>query len=131
MKLTCTKHAVKFSVDIRLKTPLMLRSGKAGVYTDSSIEKTQDGDLHINGYVWASLMRRALKRLEGTDVEKMAASVGFYPALEKKSGKTGRILVRPSGTEPVIRVMVEGQDDAVINEMADELCELVRKADRG
>ena len=51
--------------------------------------------------------------------------------LEKKLGKKGRILVRPSGTEPVIRVMVEGQDDGMINEMAGELCELIRKADRG
>lgn len=49
--------------------------------------------------------------------------------LEKKLGKEGRILVRPSGTEPLIRVMVEGQDEKVIDEMADELCELVRKAD--
>ncbi len=50
--------------------------------------------------------------------------------LEEKLGRTGRILVRPSGTEPVIRVMVEGQEEAVINEMADELCDLVRMADR-
>ncbi len=42
--------------------------------------------------------------------------------LEKKLGKTGRILVRASGTEPVIRVMVEGQDEELINQMADELC---------
>ncbi len=42
--------------------------------------------------------------------------------LEKKLGKTGRILVRPSGTEPVIRVMVEGQDEFLINNIADELC---------
>lgn len=50
--------------------------------------------------------------------------------MEKKLGKRGRILVRPSGTEPVIRVMVEGTDSDEIDEMADELCELVRKADR-
>ncbi len=50
--------------------------------------------------------------------------------LEEKLGRTGRILVRPSGTEPVIRVMVEGQEESVINEMADELCDLVRMADR-
>ena len=45
--------------------------------------------------------------------------------LEKKLGKTGRILVRPSGTEPVIRVMVEGRDESQINEIADELCGLI------
>jgi phosphoglucosamine mutase len=50
--------------------------------------------------------------------------------LEEKLDGTGRILVRPSGTEPVIRVMVEGQDEVVINEMADELCELISNADR-
>ena len=49
---------------------------------------------------------------------------------EEKLDTSGRILVRPSGTEPVIRVMVEGQDEALINEMADELCELVINADR-
>lgn len=49
--------------------------------------------------------------------------------LEAKLGKTGRILVRPSGTEPVIRVMVEGQDEVVINEMADELCDIISKVD--
>lgn len=49
--------------------------------------------------------------------------------MEKKLGTDGRILVRPSGTEPVIRVMVEGKDDRTINSMADELCEIIRKAD--
>lgn len=50
--------------------------------------------------------------------------------LEEKLGKTGRILVRPSGTEPVIRVMVEGQDETLIDTMADELCEMIRHADQ-
>ncbi len=49
--------------------------------------------------------------------------------LEEQLGNSGRILVRPSGTEPVIRVMVEGQDEKVINDIADELCDLIRRAD--
>lgn len=47
--------------------------------------------------------------------------------MEKKLGKAGRILVRPSGTEPVIRVMVEGEDEKLINQMADELSGLIAK----
>ncbi len=41
---------------------------------------------------------------------------------EEKLGRSGRVLVRPSGTEPIIRVMVEGEDEALITAMADELC---------
>ena len=48
--------------------------------------------------------------------------------MEKKLGKTGRILVRASGTEPVIRVMVEGEKKKVIQAMADELGKMILKA---
>ncbi|OKY75931.1 MAG: phosphoglucosamine mutase [Desulfobulbaceae bacterium DB1] len=49
--------------------------------------------------------------------------------MEKKLGSDGRILVRLSGTEPVVRVMLEGKNMDTIDTMADELCELIRKAD--
>lgn len=39
-------------------------------------------------------------------------------------GSAGRILVRPSGTEPALRVMVEGPDDALVRELADSLAVL-------
>jgi phosphoglucosamine mutase len=65
------------------------------------------------------------------DVKTIPGFTDTVAKLEKKLGKTGRILVRPSGTEPVIRVMVEGQDEKLIDSMADELCEMVRKADVG
>jgi len=50
--------------------------------------------------------------------------------LEATLNDKGRILIRPSGTEPVIRVMVEGEDETVINTMAEELCEVICNADR-
>ena len=42
-------------------------------------------------------------------------------AIEEKLGDEGRVLLRASGTEPVVRVMVEGRDAAVTNELAKEL----------
>jgi phosphoglucosamine mutase len=39
-------------------------------------------------------------------------------------GGTGRVLVRPSGTEPALRVMVEGPDEALVKELADALATL-------
>ncbi len=58
---------------------------------------------------------------------------GFPEALksaEEKLGDKGRILVRPSGTEPVIRVMTEGEDEKEIETIALELCDVIRRADR-
>jgi phosphoglucosamine mutase len=49
--------------------------------------------------------------------------------MEEKLGRDGRILVRLSGTEPVVRVMLEGKDYDTINTMASELCELISRAD--
>ena len=58
---------------------------------------------------------------------------GFAEALalaEQKLGNRGRILVRASGTEPVIRVMTEGEDREEIQTIALELCDIIRRADR-
>ena len=41
---------------------------------------------------------------------------------------TGRILIRPSGTEPVIRVMAEGEDRGTVEAVVDRICAAVRAA---
>ncbi len=46
-------------------------------------------------------------------------------AVENKLGRSGRVLLRPSGTEPVVRVMVEGEDKALVAQLAQELSEAV------
>ncbi len=47
---------------------------------------------------------------------------------EDRLGKKGRLVIRKSGTEPLIRVMGEGEDAALINEVVDEICAAVEKA---
>lgn len=47
---------------------------------------------------------------------------------EEKLAGTGRVLLRPSGTEPVVRVMVEGENKSQVKELAQELAAVVEKA---
>ncbi len=47
---------------------------------------------------------------------------------ESRLDGTGRILVRHSGTEPLVRVMVEGRDDSTIRDVAEKLAGVVRAA---
>ncbi len=49
-------------------------------------------------------------------------------ASEERLGKTGRLVIRPSGTEPVIRVMAEGDDHDLVESVVDDICEAVAKA---
>jgi phosphoglucosamine mutase len=46
-------------------------------------------------------------------------------AAEARLGSAGRVLVRPSGTEPAVRVMVEGPEADLVSELADQLAALV------
>ena len=47
---------------------------------------------------------------------------------ESMLGNSGRLVIRPSGTEPLIRVMAEGQDEGVLRKIVDELCGVISKA---
>lgn len=48
-------------------------------------------------------------------------------AIEKELEGTGRVLIRPSGTEPLVRVMLEGQDVERLHELAQDLADLISK----
>ena len=51
-------------------------------------------------------------------------------AIDKASaalGKDGRVIVRPSGTEPLLRVMVEGRDEALIEKLAEDVAKVIRE----
>jgi len=44
---------------------------------------------------------------------------------ETTLGKEGRVLLRPSGTEPVVRVMVEGSDEVLVAKLAKDISDVV------
>ena len=48
-------------------------------------------------------------------------------AVEEELGGTGRILVRESGTEPVIRVMVEAETEAACRELTERVAAVLRE----
>jgi phosphoglucosamine mutase len=65
---------------------------------------------------------KAGKPLENAGVKTAIASA------EEKLGRNGRLLVRPSGTEPVIRVMGEGDDAALVEAAVDDVIEALSRA---
>lgn len=60
--------------------------------------------------------------LDQGDVQKAIA------AAESRLAGTGRVLIRKSGTEPLIRVMAEGEDEALIGQVVDELVDIIGRA---
>jgi len=79
--ITQSKKVLKGSAVLYLRTPLLLKSGYGDMFSDSTVEKTYNGDyIHINGYVWANLMRRCINRLKNG--EGFAWKIGKYKSDE-------------------------------------------------
>ena len=65
---------------------------------------------------------------ERIDPRQSPAIQAAVSRVEAALGRTGRVVLRASGTEPLIRVMVEGEDEAVVSRHANELAETVRQS---
>ncbi len=61
-------------------------------------------------------------------IEGIASIDAAVAETEKVLGERGRVLLRPSGTEPVVRVMIEGEDAAEVSLLCEQLASNVEKA---
>ncbi|MDA0977116.1 MAG: phosphoglucosamine mutase, partial [Proteobacteria bacterium] len=60
-------------------------------------------------------------------LEEFAAINEAVAAVEHELGGKGRVLLRPSGTEPVVRVMVEGENEALVARLTENLAAVVQE----
>jgi len=65
---------------------------------------------------------------EKKDVMEIPAVAGLIRDVEEKLGQEGRILIRYSGTEPLLRIMLEGQDKYQITAWAKDIAEAAEKS---
>src|SRR5690606_3824115 len=85
----------------------------------------------------ASSLKKGMKRypqiMENVKVKEKAgwdtneAIIQTIRNVEKQLGSTGRILVRPSGTEPLIRIMVEGPEEEKLKQYVQQVAEVVQQ----
>jgi phosphoglucosamine mutase len=67
-------------------------------------------------------------RVGDRGVARAPAVLAAVAAAERRLGQAGRILVRPSGTEPLVRVMVEAADRATTEDVAESVAGVIRRA---
>jgi phosphoglucosamine mutase len=65
---------------------------------------------------------------ERRNIEELPEVVKVIEDVESRLGDTGRVLIRYSGTEPLMRIMLEGQDQEEITGMANEIAFLVKSS---
>lgn len=64
---------------------------------------------------------------EVSDIDSSVAVNAAMKSVQEQLGNTGRVILRASGTEPLIRVTLEGVNEAQVYQLAEELAEVVRE----
>lgn len=79
-----------------------------------------------------TLLPQSLVNFKTNHAERLAKNpqvIERIKALEKNLKGDGRVLLRPSGTEPLLRVMVEGINESLVKQYAQKLCDDIRQID--
>ena len=117
-------HSLPARVIARLTTPLGLAA--QGITT-----------LGATFYAWLLgllllfMSQRGVASLQLVDlktVEGISYALMLYFTIAIALAYAGRLVIRPSGTEPLIRVMAEGDDAGLVKMIVDEICTVIGKA---
>ena len=88
--------------------------------SDQSLEQALDGMVKMPQILINVALTGNGNPMEADEVKASVADV------EAKLAGRGRVLLRPSGTEPLMRVMVEGEDEAKVRAYAEQIAEAVK-----
>jgi phosphoglucosamine mutase len=142
IEVAVTQVGDRYVIDEMLRREWKLGGEQSGHIIASDIVSTGDGiaaalltmrELGDAALADAPAMEKLPQRLVNVEVgdrESLAGAVAVWDAVEKENAALegrGRVLLRPSGTEPLVRVMVEAPDAAEADAVCDRLVALVRE----
>src|SRR4051794_9624359 len=98
-----------------------------GLHVASEVARTGKSLAELASVV--TMFPQVLVNVRGVDRDRLSADETIAAAVtgaEERLGDTGRVLLRPSGTEPMVRVMVEAADQHTAEDVANSLADIVR-----
>ena len=147
INLSTTKVGDRYVLEEMLKEGYCLGGEQSGHLVFLDYNTTGDGTM--SSLVLASILKEENKKLSQAasvmeqypqvlvnvkvknemknsymDVEEIAKEIA---RIEAEMDGLGRVLIRPSGTEPLVRVMLEGKDQNQINSLANGLADLIKE----
>ena len=88
-------------------------------------ERAESLDLAVKSISMLPQAMINVRMLERQDLSKNKQILAAVKKAETRLAEAGRVLLRPSGTEPLIRVMVEGKDPALVQQLARDIAAVV------
>ncbi|MCL5038201.1 MAG: phosphoglucosamine mutase [Chloroflexi bacterium] len=145
LSMTRTKVGDRYVLEEMMRSECYLGGEQSGHIICLNYSTTGDGCL--TGVLLSGILKRSGKPMSGVrhlftrmpqilvnlkterkkDYDKYPEIVDSIKEIEKKLHGKGRVLIRPSGTEPLLRIMIEGEDKEEIERMAYGLRDLMER----